>query len=319
MDINSAVREAAKRLPEIECRYGEPLAAHTSLRIGGPVAAMFLPDTEDRLLALLRETGARGLSPLIIGNGANLLADSRGFDAAAIKTRRLDGVELTPSGAIRAGAGATLRSIAAFARDCGLCGIEFAHGIPGTLGGAVVMNAGAYGGELGDVVETVRAAPRSGENSWGRAVDIPAAECGFGYRSSRFGWSGEIIISADIRLHAGDAAEISAKMERLAARRRDKQPLDEPSAGSAFKRPENGYAAELIDRAGLKGYAIGGAAVSERHAGFIVNRSGATSDDVLELLGYVRARVMEKFGIELEPEIKILRRDVTGGALLWNF
>jgi UDP-N-acetylmuramate dehydrogenase len=319
MDINSAVREVAKRLPEIECRYGEPLAAHTSLRIGGPVTAMFLPDTEARLIALIRETDARGLAPLVIGNGANLLADSRGFDAVIIKTRRMDGLELTPSGAIRAGAGATLRRLADFARERGLCGIEFAHGIPGTLGGAAVMNAGAYGGELGGVVETVRAVPRPGENGRGGAVDISADECAFGYRSSRFGRSGEIIVSADIRLRAGDAAEVSAKMERFAALRRERQPLDMPSAGSAFKRPENGYAAELIDRAGLKGYAIGGAAISEKHAGFIVNRSGATSDDVLELLGYVRAAVMERFGIRLEPEIKILRRDVDGSALLWNF
>jgi UDP-N-acetylmuramate dehydrogenase len=246
-----------------------------------------------------------------------VLADDRGFDAIAVKTSGVNGIEVTPVGLIRADAGVTLRRLALFACDNGLTGLEFAHGIPGTLGGAVVMNAGAYGGRMSDAVTAVRVLPVPGETD--AEAEIGSEECGFGYRRSRFSDGGEVVASVDIRLESGGAGEIAARMEELAARRRSSQPLDMPSAGSAFKRPRDGYAAALIEQAGLKGYAIGGARVSEKHAGFIVNAANATFEDVARLMEYVRDRVLTLFGIELEPEIKILRRDANGGAQLWKF
>ncbi|MDR2665589.1 MAG: UDP-N-acetylmuramate dehydrogenase, partial [Oscillospiraceae bacterium] len=227
------------------------------------------------------------------------------------------GIELTPEGLIRADAGATLRRLAEFARDNGLGGLEFAHGIPGTLGGAVVMNAGAYGGQLSDGVVAVHAFP--GLGGAGRAEEISSGECGFGYRRSRFAESGEAIVSACIRLSRGDAGEIAARMEEFAARRRMSQPLDLPSAGSAFKRPQGGYAAALIEQAGLKGYAVGGARVSAKHAGFIVNAANATFDDVVRLMEHVRSCVLARFGVALEPEVKILRRGADARARLLEF
>jgi UDP-N-acetylmuramate dehydrogenase len=259
----------------------------------------------------------RGVAPIVIGNGANILADGRGFDAIAVKTSGVNDVCLAPDGQIRADAGVTLRRLAVFARDNGLSGLEFAHGIPGTLGGAIVMNAGAYGGQMSDAVSTVRIMPRTGGADGTREID--SAECGFEYRRSRFADGGELVVSASICLSRGDAVGITARMEELAGRRRSCQPLDLPSAGSAFKRPKDGYAAALIEEAGLKGFAIGGARVSEKHAGFVVNASNAEFDDVLRLMESVRNRVSELFGVELEPEIKILRRDANGGARLWKF
>ncbi|MDR1590093.1 MAG: UDP-N-acetylmuramate dehydrogenase [Oscillospiraceae bacterium] len=319
-DISVAVAEISKKLPELEYRRSELLSGHTSLRIGGPVTAMFFPKSAHELETLRSLLRDRGVAPIVMGNGTNILADGRGFDAIAIKTTGLSGLETTPDGSIRAGAGVTLRRLAAFARDNGLRGLEFAHGIPGTLGGAVVMNAGAYGGQMSDAVAAVRYLPRfDGATTAAEAEEAGAAECGFGYRRSRFSDGGEVVVSADIRLERADAGEITARMEELAARRRASQPLDLPSAGSAFKRPRDGYAAELIERAGLKGHSVGGARVSEKHAGFIVNAADATFDDDLRLIEYVRVRVLTLFGVALEPEIKILRRDLNGGAQSWKF
>jgi UDP-N-acetylmuramate dehydrogenase len=315
--ISAAVDEITSILPELECRRGEPLSGHTSLRIGGPVTAMLLPKSARELKTLCSLLRERGVTPFITGNGTNVLADDRGFEAIAVKMSGVNDIALTPDGLIRADVGVTLRRLALFARDNGLTGLEFAHGIPGTLGGAVVMNAGAYGGQMSDAVEAVRVLPEPDDAD--SAAEIRSGECGFGYRRSRFSDSGEVVVSVDIRLERGGAGEIAARMEELAARRRSSQPLDLPSAGSAFKRPRDGYAAALIEQAGLKGYVIGGARVSEKHAGFIVNAADATFEDVIRLMEYVRARVLTLFGVELEPEIKILRRDVDGGARLWKF
>jgi UDP-N-acetylmuramate dehydrogenase len=309
--VTAAADYIAAAMPELECRRFEPLSAHTSFHIGGSVTAMYLPETPDALERLLAALSECKITPIIIGNGTNILADGRGFDAIAIKTSGIIRVESTPDGLIRAGAGASLRRVAEFARRNCLRGLEFAHGIPGTLGGAIVMNAGAYGGRMSDAVAAVRTLP-GGE-------DITADACGFGYRSSRFEGSGEVIASADLALGGGDADDITAAVEEYAARRRAAQPLNLPSAGSAFRRPSGGYAADLIDRAGLKGYSVGGARVSEKHAGFIVNAGSASFDDVLRVMEHVRARVAELFGIELDPEIKILRRGEDGGATQWKF
>jgi UDP-N-acetylmuramate dehydrogenase len=319
-NISAAIDGVTARLPELECRRGELLSKHTSFRIGGPVSAMLLPSSPSELGELRAVLTEYGVTPLIIGNGTNILADGRGFDAVAVKTSGLSDIALAPGGAIRAGAGVTLRRLAVFARERGLSGLEFAHGIPGTLGGAIVMNAGAYGGQMSGVVSSVRALAACGDG--GRAggeVEISAAECEFGYRHSKFDGSGDVVVSADVVLEDGNIGDISARMQELSERRRAGQPLDLPSAGSAFKRPHDGYAASLIDRAGLRGYSVGGARVSEKHAGFIVNDAGATFDDVMELMARVRRRVSESFGVELEPEIRILRRDADGGARLWKF
>jgi UDP-N-acetylmuramate dehydrogenase len=319
-NISAAIDDVTARLTELECRRGEVLSKHTSFRIGGPVSAMLLPRSPTELAELRAVLTEYGVTPLIIGNGTNILADGRGFDAIAVKTSGLRDITLTNGGVIRAGAGVTLRRLAVFARDSGLGGLEFAHGIPGTLGGAIVMNAGAYGGQMSGVVSSVRALAAGGDDgSVAADIEVCAAECGFGYRRSRFDGSGDVVVSADVSLEAGNTGDISARMRELSERRRASQPLDLPSAGSAFKRPRDGYAASLIDRAGLRGYSVGGARVSEKHAGFIVNDAGATFDDVLELMARVRRHVSEAFGIELESEIRILRRDADGGARLWKF
>ncbi len=210
--------------------------------------------------------------------------------------RRLDDVTL------EADAGVLLSRLAVYAQQAGLAGLEFAHGIPGTLGGAVMMNAGAYGGEMKDVLSSV-----SFLDSDAELFRLPAGELGLGYRRSIFSDTGSIILDAEIRLTPGDRGEIGARMRELAQKRRASQPLDLPSAGSTFKRPAGGYAAALIDQAGLKGFAIGGAQVSEKHAGFVVNRGGATFEDVLRLMAHIEKTVFEKSGVRLEPEVRILK------------
>jgi UDP-N-acetylmuramate dehydrogenase len=277
------------------------------------------------LLTFLR---GRGAVPLILGNGTNILADDRGFDAVAVKTAGVCSAEVASGVRIVSGAGASLRALAALAEDSGLSGLEFAHGIPGTLGGAIVMNAGAYGGQMSDVVASVRTIlPSPVGGAGGRTPeDLDAAKLGFGYRASKFsqrdggaaGVSG-VIISSVLELRPAPREAIRAKMEELAELRKRSQPLELPSAGSAFKRPSGGYAARLIDMAGLRGYALGGAQVSRKHTGFVVNAGGASFDDVVRLMEYIRGRVLGMFGVELDPEIKILRRGADGGFETWKF
>ena len=203
---------------------------------------------------------------------------------------------------LTAGAGATLAQLAVEAANRGLAGLEFAHGIPGSVGGGMVMNAGAYGGELCQVVRQVRAMDRQG-----RVMELAGEECAFSYRHSRFSEGGWLILSAAVELEEGDPAAIRDRMAELMARRKEKQPLDYPSAGSTFKRPEGHFAAALIDQCGLKGLRVGGAQVSEKHAGFVINTGAATCRDILELMGQVRERVFRETGVELEPEVKYVR------------
>ena len=301
MSVSSLEKLIKSELPELKLRNNEPMSAHTSLKIGGPAELFAEPETETELvslIALLRHTGARYF---VLGNGTNLLFDDAGYRGTVIKTAGLD--ELSCDGdAVTAGAGVTLARLAVFARDASLSGLEFAHGIPGSLGGGVVMNAGAYGGELKDVVMSVRCLGADGS-----VIEHAGAENGFAYRASRYQQSGETVLSARLRLIPGDRDAVTAKMAELMARRAASQPLDKPSAGSTFKRPARGYAAALIDEAGLKGYAIGGAQVSEKHAGFVINRGGATSADILALMDHIRETVLRRSGIELEPEVRIIR------------
>ncbi len=293
------LRALRRTLPTLEARQEEPLKNYTSFAIGGPAELLLLPSSAEELLSLCTELRALGERPLLLGNGSNVLAPDEGLRGAVIVTRRAEEMERRGDG-IRASCGASLTKIAAFAAEEGLTGLEFAYGIPGTLGGALIMNAGAYGGEMKDV--TARAEYLDGEL---RLCSAAGEELKFGYRRSRFG-AEDVVLRAELRLQPGEREAIRTRCRELMEKRRASQPLELPSAGSAFKRPAGGYAAALIDRAGLKGYAVGGAQVSEKHAGFVVNRGGARASEVKKLLEDVQKAVYDRTGILLEPEIKML-------------
>ena len=261
------------------------------------------PASAEETAAVCRIVRDGGAQPLLIGNGTNLLVTDGNVDRIVVQMgERMADVERADATHLRAGAGIPLARLAQAALGYGLAGLEFAHGIPGSLGGAVSMNAGAYGGEMKDVVAATRYLDH--DLNLREAV---GAEHDFGYRHSVFSDTDCVVLGSTLALTPGDPEEIRARMMDLSERRRSRQPLDLPSAGSTFKRPAEGYAAALIDAAGLKGYAVGGAQVSEKHAGFVVNRGGATFDDVLRLMDHIRSEVLRTSGVELEPEVKIIR------------
>lgn len=279
-----------------------PLALHTTFRIGGPADRLITVETAAQLEGLLPVLAGEGIPVLLLGRGSNLLVGDRGFRGAALCLEgQFRQVSLLPDGwTLRAGAGASLASVCAFAREKALTGLEFAWGIPGSVGGAVYMNAGAYGGEIKDVaVRAEHYDRRLGPGAY------TGSELAFAYRRSRYTGSDKMITFAEFRLAPGDSEEIAGKMEELMARRKEKQPYDMPSAGSVFKRPAVGYAAALIDQCGLKGRSVGGAQVSEKHGGFIVNTGGATCRDVLALMELIQETVRRETGVELEPEIRV--------------
>ncbi|SDA23840.1 UDP-N-acetylmuramate dehydrogenase [Ruminococcus sp. YE71] len=281
----------------------EPLSKHTTFRIGGPCRLMIVPDSAEALASLRRFTGEKGIRTLIIGKGSNMLCADEGFDGAVILLDKTFGkIELISDDTIRAEAGAQLISVCTKALEHSLTGLEFAYGIPGTVGGGIFMNAGAYGGEMRNVIESVTAVDRNGEFH-----TYSADELAFTYRSSRFAKSDEVIVSGDFKLSHGDKDEISAEMERLMGCRRSKQPLDFPNAGSTFKRPEEDvYVGKLIQDNGLRGKTIGGAQVSEKHCGFVVNKGGATCDDVTSLIKMIQDTIKERTGYSLECEVRII-------------
>lgn len=298
----SLFEQFSQKLPEISFRAEQPLAAHTSFRIGGPAELMAFPKTAEELASLLQLSNYLDIKPVILGAGTNVLAPDAGLRGLVICTkdsfaevRQLSETELY------ADCGATLKKVAMLARDLSLTGLEFAHGIPGTVGGGVYMNAGAYGGELMQVVTQTNVIYPDG-----RMETVCGDLQKFGYRHSAFMERDCIITGAVFRLQKGNLEEIRARMQELAEKRRASQPLELPSAGSTFKRPVGGYAAALIQDAGLKGFSVGGAAVSEKHAGFVVNQGGATAQNVLDLMDEVKKRVYEHSGILLEPEVRIL-------------
>ena len=302
MDYTALAKELGAALPASEIRENEPMDAHCSFRIGGPARLMLLPASAQEASRAMRILRAAGVPVLIMGNGTNLLVPDEGYDGAVVcMSKPASGISAQDAGRIRAGAGATLAAAAVFAAGLGLSGLEFAHGIPGSVGGGVAMNAGAYGGELKDVLESVEFVGEDGEI---RA--LPAEELGLGYRRSGFTGTDKLITCAVFRLTPGDGEAIRARMRELSEKRRASQPLDMPSAGSTFKRPANGYAAAMIDAAGLKGFSIGGAMVSPKHAGFVVNTGGATYGDVVALMREIRRRVYEREGVWLEPEVKLI-------------
>ena len=278
----------------------EPMSAHTTLKLGGPADYLVFPRSAEEIAAMFGEAYEHGLPVTVIGHGSNLLVLDGGIRGLVICIGR-NMRKITRNGNIlTAQAGAMLGSVAMEAADSGLSGLEFASGIPGTAGGGVTMNAGAYDGEMSQVVTTVK-----GICPDGKRVTLTRAEMDFSYRHSAVPEKNLIVTEVVFELHPGDPTEIRAKMSALNAKRAEKQPLDLPSAGSAFKRPEGYYAAALIDQCGLKGYSIGGARVSEKHAGFLVN-TGTSSSDFLELMHKVQAVVEERVGVRLEPEIKVI-------------
>ena len=320
-NLEKAIADVKAALPGMTLLENEPMSAHCSFKIGGPVRALAVPEdviSLSRLCSILKDNH---IAPMMLGNGTNILFPDEGLAGLfLVSTEKLQKIFLLSDGAIYAEAGVPLARLASFAQQNGLAGLEFASGIPGTVGGGTIMNAGAYGGELKDVIESVVClyVPEQ------RLYELSNEQCAFAYRTSLFKrLGGCLILSVVFRPEKGEGEAIAAKMRELNERRRDKQPLDLPSAGSAFKRPEGYYAAALIDEVGLKGYTVGGAQVSEKHAGFVVNRGGATSHDVYELLMHVRNTVYREKGVQLEPEIIILPPDYAledfGPAVKGNF
>ena len=300
-ELTAFQRKISALLPETELKFDEPMAKHTSFRIGGGAEVMAFPKTREELAELLKTSALLDCKTAILGAGTNVLAPDEGIDGLVICLKDcLDGMEDLGGNKIRVMAGVTMSRAAVFAANLGLSGLEFAHGIPGSVGGGVYMNAGAYGGEICQVCESVEVMGRNGE-----IRRLSNAEVQFSYRHSVLEESDDIVISADFVLTPKDSGEIKARMKELIGKRSASQPLDLPSAGSAFKRPVGGYAAALIDEAGLKRYQVGGAAISAKHAGFAVNMGGATAEDVKELLRQVSDKVYEKSGIRLEPEVRI--------------
>ena len=288
-------------LPDLELRFDEFMAKHTSFRIGGPAEVMAFPKNKEELSKLLKISALLDTKPVILGAGTNVLAPDEGIPGLVICLKDcMDGMERIGDTAIRVAAGVTMTRAAVFAANLGLSGLEFAHGIPGTVGGGVYMNAGAYGGEICQICTCVEVMDRNGN-----IRRLSNGEMGFSYRHSVLEETGDIVISAEFALTPAPVEEIKAKMKELMGKRSASQPLDLPSAGSAFKRPVGGYAAALIDQAGLKGFTVGGAAISTKHAGFAVNVGGATAEDVKQLLSQVSDIVYEKNGIRLEPEVRI--------------
>lgn len=285
--------------------YGknEPLSAHSTFSIGGPAALFVKPDSEESLRMVVIEANRLGVRFFILGNGSNVLFSDDRFDGAVIHIGKgLAGMRLVDETAIECESGASLQSLARFALENALTGLEFAHGIPGSVGGAVYMNAGAYDGEMKNVlVETFHM------DDTGKLGSFTDTKMDLSYRHSAYSGKDFIITKALLRLKKGDREAIRAKMDDFMHRRRDKQPLELPSSGSTFKRPEGGYAGELIERCGLKGKRIGGAMISEKHAGFIVNAGGATCEDVIALIECTQNEVREKTGIMLQPEVKIVK------------
>ena len=281
---------------DVKISENEPLSRHSSMKTGGPAAVAAFPKTTEALINLIRAAGEHGLRHVIVGNASNILFDDRGFNGLVIFTTGLRGVYWKEDN-VRAECGVSLTALAGKAAERGLSGLEFAYGIPVTVGGAGYMNAGAYGAETADILVSSEYLRDGATLSRGKH------EHEFAYRSSVYRKTGEVILSATFLLTPDDAAAVKARSDANLRARKEKQPLEYPNAGSIFKRPQGAFAGALIEDAGLKGLRIGGAAVSEKHAGFIVNLGGATTDDVLRLIEAVRSEVFKQTGVLLEPEV----------------
>ena len=288
-----------KLIGEAKVLVNEPMASHTTFRIGGPADYFVMPETVEELRDILALCKEEGLPYFILGNGSNLLVGDKGFRGVVIQLyKNFDGLSIEGT-RVTAKSGAMLIRVAKEAGKAGLTGLEFASGIPGTIGGAMVMNAGAYGGEMKDVVTAVTVLTKDGE-----IKTLTGSEMNFRYRGSVVEDEGYIVLEAVIELKIGNLEEIQARIEELSLQRKTKQPIEYPSAGSTFKRPEGYFAGKLIQDTNLRGYQVGGAQVSEKHCGFVINAGGATAADVMQLMQDVSDKVNAQFGVTLEPEVK---------------
>ena len=302
--MGTSAKDLAERLVAIVGPEGvledEPMSAHTTFRVGGPADYFVTPDCIEAVKAVVDFCRAEGLRLYTLGCGSNVLVADEGLRGVVMRMGpQLAAIDVLEGGRMTAQAGATNAKVAHVALENGLAGFEFAAGIPGSIGGAAIMNAGAYGGELRDVATAVTCLRESGE-----VVRLSAEQADWGYRRSRMADDGSIVLSVDLQLQPDDPAAIRGRMVELARRRQDKQPLDLPSAGSTFKRPEGHFAGKLIQDAGMQGHAVGGAQVSMKHAGFVVNTGGATAADVLQVIMDVQEVVYDKFAVSLEPEVR---------------
>lgn len=304
MISEAVIRALEKFVPRGDICLQEPMQKHTTFRIGGPADCFVQIENKEQLIRLQRYLKQLGMPFFILGNGSNLLVSDKGYQGIVLQIgQKMSKIEVNGN-VITAQAGAAMSQVARAALEHGLAGLEFASGIPGTIGGGVVMNAGAYDGELSGVVTQVNVV-----NSEGECMELENDSMEFGYRTSSIRNNSFTVTEVILKLEEGDREQIRAKMEELAARRREKQPLEYPSAGSTFKRPRGNFAGKLIMDAGLRGFRIGGAKVSEKHCGFIVNTGNATAEDVRDVISEVREQVKERFHVDLEPEILFLGFD----------
>ncbi len=303
-DKNTIYKKLQELFPEAKILLDEPMKKHTTFKIGGPADIYIEPSISDMagMIAFLKSSQ---VPYMVIGNGSNLLVSDDGIEGVVVSLGRNASDISIDGNVVTAQAGAMLSTVANKCAQEGLTGLEFASGIPGSIGGAVFMNAGAYGGEMKDVLETVQILTLSGE-----IKDISADSLDLSYRHSSLMTDGGLVLSAKIVLKTGDKAQIQATIDDIRTQRTTKQPLNYPSAGSTFKRPEGYFAGKLIDDAGLRGYTVGDAQVSEKHCGFVINKSEATAADVLKLMSDVDNIVYEKFGVHLSPEVRIVGRNI---------
>ncbi len=301
MDFELICNTLQEKVPGIKVLRDEEMKNHCSFRVGGPARIFVEAESEKQLAVIMAVVDEFEVKSLVLGRGTNLLVRDEGFEGVVIHMGEDFSHIYVHNNTVNAEAGASLAAIASAALQNGLTGMEFAHGIPGSLGGALMMNAGAYGGEMADIVEFVRYL-----DAEGKIREAEAKDCRFAYRHSRFEEEKCIILGARLRLTPGNKEAIAARMKELSEKRIASQPLDKPSAGSTFKRPANGYAAAMIDQCGLKGFSIGGAQVSEKHAGFVINAGDATFADIAAVMEHVQKVVFERFGVMLEPEVRIL-------------
>lgn len=293
--------ELCRIMPEEQVHVNEPMSRHTTFRTGGAADWLAEPESEEELAAVIRLCKSHEIPWYILGNGSNLLVGDKGFHGVIIALGKKWKQVSSEGNKIRAGAGTALYNVAKQAYLSSLTGLEFASGIPGTIGGAVVMNAGAYGGEMCQVLRQVKVMTLDGE-----IKTLDAGELELGYRTSCILSKGYVVLEAELELDKGNQEDIKDLMDDYAGRRRTKQPLEYPSAGSTFKRPVGYFAGQLIDEAGLRGFSVGGAQVSEKHCGFVINKGGATAADIAELCRQVKEQVLAHSGVELELEVKLL-------------
>jgi UDP-N-acetylmuramate dehydrogenase len=296
----SKIIDELAQIQNLKLEQNVMLKKYTTFKVGGPADIFITPRTEQALKSLTRIINESEQSYFVLGKGSNIIVGDKGYDGVIIYTGQLDKIKVD-NNTIVAQSGATLKDIAEIAQDHSLTGMEFASGIPGSLGGAVFMNAGAYGGEMNDIIQKVSAVDQKGQKKV-----MPKKELNLSYRSSIFQENEYIILDAFLELKKGKKENIRAKMDKLERKRKNKQPLEYPSAGSSFKRPEDHYTGPLIEKANMKGYQIGGAQVSEKHAGFIINKGNATAQDIIKLIQKIQKEVYAISGVKLKPEPKFL-------------